>query len=780
MRANFSAFLACILMMGVAIALLVGFSAAYFNLGESAAVTYEKLAFEDLNVDLRLVAPTVTDRVRALPQVAAAEGRRANAIRIVLPGGEETSGLAIGIPWDRPLTVNKLHIDSGSPLQTMRGEALLERRFAEYHGYKLGDMIRIEHFEERRRYRIVGLVSSPEYVWLTPDRLDPRPAARRFGVMFLSHEEMASLTYWPVLNQMHIRVRPNANLESARQAVSHALEGERDGEVRTRAEQPSYALLERDRQAFAGVASLFPLTLLTLSGTMLFLTLWQLLHTQRKQIGILLCQGLSPAWVAGQYTLLAMMVGVLSALLGTLLGPPLALVSTRYYVASLGVPYLVSEVPWLSLLLGWGAALGISLLAAFMALRHMLKMKPLDLLRAEFSAGAGLPKLISWLPLRFSYRTLFPLRNLLRQPWRSLTMVAGVALANGLLLMTLALLDSHLSMLDFYLTRVHRYDLEVDMQNITAPADIPPIELWPGVQRVEKVLRVGGTLLHDGKRLERGMWGLPNDSQLLQLFDLNGNPLQPRRGAGVLLAPLQRRLLDAHAGDQLNFEIPDGYRRPSLHPVSMGVPLYEPIQGPIKIERSELQAMLNRAHGTPMSAINVLLLKVDPKRLLEIRHRLYADSRVKDVTTLTDLRADIDDMMRLIMAFLSLMLGCAGLIALALVHACTTMNLSERKGEVACMLVQGVRQKDLFHLLLLETLYLWMVGLLIGVPAGYFGGDWLLSHFQSDLMDLRLDLKTTTMLKTAVAGLVVTLLASVRAIVQLIHIPLGEATRSPD
>jgi len=83
-------------------------------------------------------------------------------------------------------------------------------------------------------------------------------------------------------------------------------------------------------------------------------------------------------------------------------------------------------------------------------------------------------------------------------------------------------------------------------------------------------------------------------------------------------------------------------------------------------------------------------------------------------------------------------------------------------------------------LLLGEALYLWIIGLALGIPAGFAAGDWLLSHYQSDLIDLRLQLQPATVAYTALAGLVVTLLASLRAIHKLLQIPLAEATRSPD
>ena len=230
----------------------------------------------------------------------------------------------------------------------------------------------------------------------------------------------------------------------------------------------------------------------------------------------------------------------------------------------------------------------------------------------------------------------------------------------------------------------------------------------------------------------------------------------------------------------MEVEIPNGDTHPLRQTVTVDQPLYEPIQGPPKIAMRSLQHMVSRSFSGPREVANILLIKVEPGTLAEVRRRLYQDKRVREVITLQQLREDVHELLKLALAYISLMLICAGLISLALVHACTTMNLSERRAEVACMLVQGVRVSDLFRLLLCEALYLWIIGLALGIPDGFAAGDWLLSHYKSDLIDLRLQLQPTTVAWTALSGLIVTLLASLRAIYHLLQIPLGEATRSPD
>lgn len=766
-------------MMALAIALLIGFSSAYFNLGDSARYTYQKLSFLDASIALRGSPSSILERVKSLPQVEAVEARRQLPIRIQLPRGEYVPGLALGMPHDRELSVNELVILQGSRLRNGRGELLLEKRFADVQGYKVGDWLTLEFLPgDHRRYEIVGLIASPEYLWLTPDRLDPRPAARRFGVCFLSHADLASLVHTHLLNELHFRFKPGTHVFHTAQQIQQLLESEREGPVRLRQDQPSYALLERDRAAFAGVAAIFPTLLLGLSGLMLFLTLWQLVHLQRKQIGILLCQGVSARQLSLGYLYLALFVGLSSALVGTLTGPLLSHWATSYYVQTLGLPFVRESIQFSSVLLGWSVSIAISLLAASAALVSLMRRPPLELLRSDFAPQAA-SRLLAFIPLRLNYRLLFPLRNLLRQPGRSLVMVAGISMANGLLLMTLAMLDSQNATLNFYLTEVHRYDLHVDVH--PAPrSTLPSLHLWPGVEKVEGVLRMGGTFYANGRQIERGIWGIEPHSELFRLFDSEQRRLPEIPRGSTLLAPIQRRALDTQQGDRLWLEVPDGSLKPTRHRTQVGQSIFEPVQGPVKMDRSDLQNIHSRTFELPRDSINILLVRVRPEYLQETRRRLLADSRVREVSTMTDLRKDVKELVKLMMAYIGLMLGCAGLISLALVHACTTMNLSERRKEVAAMLVQGVRQRDLFRLLLGEALYLWVLGVCFGIVGGYWAGDWLLNHYQPDLIDLKLQLHPTTVVLTALGGLLVTLIASVRGIRQLLTIPLAEATRSPD
>ena len=73
LRSHASTFLFSVLTMALGIGLMVGFSAAYQNLGRSTEETYQRLQFLDLSCHVRNGPASLVERVLELEGVAAAE-----------------------------------------------------------------------------------------------------------------------------------------------------------------------------------------------------------------------------------------------------------------------------------------------------------------------------------------------------------------------------------------------------------------------------------------------------------------------------------------------------------------------------------------------------------------------------------------------------------------------------------------------------------------------------------------------------------------------------------
>jgi len=779
LRRRWISFLMCSSMVAIATMLFVAFSAASSNLDSSCRYTYEQLAFLDFTCRLKPAPPEVADAVARISGVEGVEGRQVHDLRIRLRSGTFVSGRTISVPCDRELKVNRLHLEQGRMLAERRGEVLMEKRFAQVHGYRLGDRVEVETGEVILAFTLVGLVSSPEYIWLVTGPSDPRPAARRFGVLYLTPADLSRLTGLEAITEVCVRVSQPQQREAVLQKTRQRLAGYLAEDPIPRERQPSHALFLRDRRAFAAIATLFPTIFMVLSGVILVSTLTQLIAQQRRQIGILMTQGFSDGQILSHYLGTSLLAGAGGALVGCAAGYLLGLACTRYYVDALGIPFVQTHVPWLWMLLAFGAATALAAAVGWKALWGRIQQDPAEILRSEFSTSLrtgrrGLPVL-----RQLPYLLRLPLKNLMRQPARTTVMVFGIALAVAQMNLTLMMLDSQRSTLNFFFRSVHCYDMQVDLK-LTSPDSLPPIASWPGVSRVESVLWWLMKIRRGNTELEWPVMGVGENSELLRLYDRQGLPVLLSRQSPLYLGMIQKQRLKARTGDPVETRSSWAMEVLRWKTYPVGVDLFEPIALPAKVSLSQLQAQISQAEAVSSDVVNMLYLKVSPQAQSEVRRRLYLCPAVVSVTDLSDTRADVREMLKMLNAYLVLMILCSGVLAVALVAGCSTMNMLERLRELATLSILGISDRTLVDLLLLEAGLAWLLGLALGLPLGLWIGNALLNNYQSELIHMQLEVRPLTLMSTALSTLAVCMAATLSSIRQLLRAPLTTAAFQAD
>ena len=179
---------------GIVFLLLVGialFTASYelfLNLESSYASSYRRLNLADFTIPVQSAPKGLIFSLRRIPGVRSVEGRTIEEIEIDQPesASRKVVGRIISIPDTGQPQVNQLKLISGSyPGQAAVREILLEASFAEFHHYKPGDFLRMVEEGDKIRFRVVGIVQSPEYIYVVRGREYPLPTPRTFGIMWM-------------------------------------------------------------------------------------------------------------------------------------------------------------------------------------------------------------------------------------------------------------------------------------------------------------------------------------------------------------------------------------------------------------------------------------------------------------------------------------------------------------------------------------------------------------------------------------------------------------------
>lgn len=153
------------LVVGCGVASWVALRSMYHHLRAAQATYYADFRFGDAFVHVTRAPAEAARALAALPGVAAVETRTVGQVVLDVPGlAEPATVRLVGLPTDRPLTLNRLAVRRGRPLA--RGavdEALLSEGFAEANGLVVGDSVGAVLAGRWHTLRVVGVA-------LTPDR----------------------------------------------------------------------------------------------------------------------------------------------------------------------------------------------------------------------------------------------------------------------------------------------------------------------------------------------------------------------------------------------------------------------------------------------------------------------------------------------------------------------------------------------------------------------------------------------------------------------------------
>ncbi len=785
LRLAWVSFSACILMVALATSLFIAFGMASVSLRDSCRSTYDQLKFLDFYLTLHDSPPSIVNRVRSLPGVKAVQPRTRVRMKFLLDPPSVAAdrsryvrGRSISIPHDSRPVVNDVKVVQGRYLREPRGEMLLESRFAQLRGIRVGQNVRIQTASGVHRFQIVGLVQTPEYLWMATDAGDPRPRSYDYAVTFVSFKDGFKLEGRQSINKLHFLVEEDFLVNDVIERVRGRLVGSIKT-IRPRSEQASDALLTRDQLAFAGMAILFPGFLLTLSAISLQTAMSQLLKRQRRQIGVMLSLGLAPHQVRLHYLVISWSSTALGAFAGCLVGLWLGGVCTRFYAHTLGLPSISLSWPWSLILVAVPVVLLVATLATWTASQGILSLDPVEALRSEFSARRSQPATVR----KFSRPWLKPrhtlaFRNLRRHPFRTLVSVLGIAFSVAQVTMSLALFSSQDGTLKYYFERCLKYDLRVELNEAVSPGQLPPFEHWEGVEAMDK-----GLSLRVKLRTERGVrevtaFGLQPGSKMLSSFAKPDSlqPVQVRDGE-VILGPLRRSSL-GEVGDEVLLEMPSHHDQPVTELFRFGPSIHEPVSGPLKMSLRELQRLGNLAYSLPIDSVNLLFFQVrEPRHIPELKARLLLEPLVTEVNDPQEIRKDIESLLKMLEAYKFVILVFTGLFALVVLTGTTTLNVMERTRELATLRCLGVSDQTVVWLLLQELLILWGMAVVGGAPLGVQAGSLLVNSYQSDQFALTLHLSPTSVAAAAGFSLLICLVALAAALGKISQIPLAAAVQ---
>ncbi|MHB9035650.1 MAG: ABC transporter permease [Armatimonadota bacterium] len=823
-------FAGIVLLAAVGITLFGTSYELYLNLGSSYELSYKTLKLADFSIELQSAPKEIVKTLRRIPGVREVQGRTAQETEIDQPtsSSRKVIGRIISLLDYGAPTMNQLKLVSGAyPRPDNSREVLLEASFAKYHHYKPGDELRIVIMGDKVRFKIAGIVQSPEYIYVVRSREDPMSNARTFGVMWARRATVDELFGTSgSINDVQFKMAPGGNRRTAMRLAEGILSPYGTDDAVPMENQPSVEFLRLDLQGMQSLAIFFPILFLTISSLSIYNLLSRMVHAQRGQIGFLRAVGFSKRVIAVHYTEFSLLIGILGGLIGSLTGHYLGVLTTKFYTSFLQVPYYDVTPRWGVVVAGFAMTCAVTVFAGMIPARHAANLPPAEAIGVEAPTGGRAPLIEKYFPIlrRLSLLSRLPLRNFLRNPRRSFSTVAGVASAVTLVLVAAGLLDSTRASIDYYFKYSIHYSALASFLNAQSESTMSQIATWKGVRRVEPALAVPGKLIKNGRTQTILIYGLRPGDRLMSLTDARLRPV-PLPKTGLMIADSTAKKLGLWKGGTVRLTLPKttipelpeiGYLQQLsfAQALMLGYPTSALLQSDtgsysgnvlassrallevnmdrlVRIEAVSYQPIGNSAYASidqirkwygsamelPPKAINSVAVDADPKYIKAIERKLYDLRGVASVQVTKQIVDEIDEMMKSSRVFFDVMLSFSIALAGIIMFNSTLMNVIERTREIATLRTVGVSVRSAALMILAENLLAYACGVIIGLPFGTWLGGKFVHLYDSESFSMQAVIFPRTYAITVVGILVTVLLAQIPGLRYIRKIELARATK---
>jgi putative ABC transport system permease protein len=721
--------LAIVFVMAAGVAMYVAYLSNFDSLQQTVGTYYERQRFADVFASLKRAPERVAARMAEIPGVEVVDTRVIVRVTLDIPGmSEPASGLLVSVPGSGEPRLNSVFLRRGRWPDPGRAEEILaSEAFCLAHGFEPGASIAAIINGRRRPLRIVGIALSPEHVYSIPPG-EMIPDDRRYGVFWMERRALAAAYNMEGgFNQVSLSLSPDAQPDDVMANVDRLLEPNGGLGAIPRSRQFSAWMLENELAQLQTFGMLVPLIFLSVAAFVLNVALVRALTLQRPQIAALKALGYSNRELAWHYLKWAMLIALTGAALGVgagaWLGSGMIGLYNRYF-----------RFPALDYHLSPGVvagAIAISLMAAALGARsavtRAVRVPPAEAMRPEAPARyrrSFLERIGLSRQIRPTVRMV--LRNLERQPARSLASIVGIALAGAVLFVGLIMVDAMNSLIDTEFQVRMRQDVTVSFVEPRSAGALHELERLPGVMRVEAERSVPVRLRAGHRERTLAITGLPDDNTLNRVVDQRGNN-HPLPASGLLLSRILAEALGVAPGDTIVVEILEGARPvinvsvADLIDDNMGLQAYMSLDALRRVMREG-------------SVISGAYLQVDESRVRDLYARLKIVPAVAGVALteamLTSFRNTMAENMNI---QIGINVIFAAIIAFGVVYNAARISLSERSRELASLRVLGFTRREISMILLSELAIVTILSMPVGTFIGYGLSHVIFASFESEV-----------------------------------------------
>lgn len=591
--------------------------------------------------------------------------------------------------------IKPLYID-GEVYSNEADGIYLSDLYAKENNIKLNDYLDIEAEGFKIHEPVKGLIKSSEYLICLKDSSQLLPNYKEYAYCYLSPKMITKYLGQAFYNTVYASSKLSTSDFEAKalNALGASIT------VLSYQDETGYSGSNGEIEEGKTMALLIPTAFILIAVLTMVTTMARISTNERIQMGVLKSLGFKRKKIARHYSLYGLIIGII----GTLIGCVLAYGIAYYIINPKGPMSTYLDFPSWHLYMPWYGVLIVILLPitlgiiSYLIVNSELKGTACETLKPkrEKAVKASYIEKTKFFS-KASFQTKWNIRDMLRHKARTIMSIIGVLFSTVLIFACMGMRDT---VIDFKNTL---YNENYNFENkLTLNSQISNTKALDLASKYEADYEANVAIKFNNKTVVLSI--INNSRNLLGIVDEKENRLELKDG-GVYVC---RRIKDD--GYKINKEIDFN------------------LYGSKEIISSKVIGVcLSMTEGIYMTENTANELGISYKiQTLYTNLNVMVDSNVSSITTKTELLSAFNTMMEMMDSMIWILILASAILAVVVLYNLASLGYIEKIREMSTLKIIGFTNKKIAKILVVGTIWITVMGLIIGLPLGAYLLDILL------------------------------------------------------
>lgn len=472
------------------------------------------------------------------------------------------------------------------------------------------------------------------------------------------------------------------------------------------------------------IGKVFPVIFFLVAALISLTSMTRMVEEQRTQIGTMKALGYSKWAIVSKYLGYALLATAGGSIIGVLIGEKVLpfIIIYAYGIMYQHIPEILVPYDWAYAIEASIAAVACTMFATVFSCYRELGEQPAALMRPP-APKIGKRVLLEyvgviWKRLNFTWKST--IRNLMRYKKRFFMTIFGIGGCMALMLVGYGIRDSVFEIADIQYTEIQTYDGNLILkENLSEDEHQELTKSLAQNQDIDRFMDAymkNLVLTKDGHERETYVMvlGQPKDSEnYVHFHDRKTKEAYELSDDGAIISEKTAKLLNAKVGDTISIKDENEGNKEIViqnicenymgHYLYMTPKYYEKVYG----EKPEYNTVLFSVQDS-----------YTREQMEEAGEKILARDEVLSLSYMKDIEKRLNDMLKSLNLVIIVLIVSAGMLAFVVLYNLNTINIAERKRELATLRVLGFYNPEVAAYVYRENILLTLIGTIVGAGLG--------------------------------------------------------------